>query len=59
MAGILQLEDGSEFVGEMFGAKRNIAGEIGKNLNELKKIYTNILPLVSPLSFPDWDGGVY
>lgn len=28
MAGILQLEDGSEFVGEMFGASKSVSGEI-------------------------------
>lgn len=35
MAGILQLEDGSEFVGEMFGASKSVSGEIGLFLESL------------------------
>ena len=29
MTALLQLEDGTEFQGEMFGAKKSVAGEIG------------------------------
>ena len=52
--GTLILEDGSEFVGTVFGASANTTGEVGKILTAALLL----LAVASPFSLSNGNGGL-